>query len=59
MAPTNEVVEDDGPVVTFADYEKLMKRLEKEQNWEQIEQANPKAAAYQLRKQQEGMNLVV
>ena len=50
---TNEV---DEPVITFDDYEKLMKRLEKEKNFQAIEQANPKALAYQNRKQQEDIN---
>ena len=44
---------EEGPVITFQDYEALMKKLEKEQNWDAIEQANPKAAAYQRRNVQE------
>ncbi len=44
-----EEVEVKAPLVTFADYEKLMKRLEREGNFKDIEAANPKVRAYQDR----------
>ena len=34
------------PKVTFDDYEKLMERLEKEQNFDEIQKNNPKAMEY-------------
>ena len=36
-------VESQGKKVTFEDYEKLMQRLEKEQNFDEIRRQNPRA----------------
>ena len=47
---------DTAPRITFDDYEKLMKRLEKEENFEQIQQQNPKAREYLRRQQEEDIN---
>ena len=41
--PDQEVKADEGPAITFADYEKLMFQLERQRNFEDIEAQNPKA----------------
>ena len=45
--------EDQEGRVTFADYERLMQRLEKEKNWEEIQNQNPRARFYARREREE------
>ena len=50
---SGEVVAKEKPKITFEDYEKLMQRLEKEENWEEIASQNPKAREDLRQRQQE------
>mmetsp|Transcript_11504 Transcript_11504/g.14475 ORF Transcript_11504/g.14475 Transcript_11504/m.14475 type:complete len:189 (+) Transcript_11504:20-586(+) len=45
--------DEQGGRITFEDYEKLMHKLEREQNWRQIQEQNPKAKEYLRRYQEE------
>ena len=44
---------DKASVITFADYEKLVMKLEAEQNFEDIESQNPKALERRKREQKD------
>ena len=45
--------DDKGPVITFADYERLVMKLEQERNFSEIEAQNPKAMEDHKRLEQE------
>ena len=47
-----EVAEEDLPKLTFDDYEKMMKKIEADEEFEKIEESNPKAAAFRARERQ-------
>ena len=47
---------EEGERITFDDYEKLMQKLEKERNWEQIQEQNPKAREYRRLQQESDVN---
>ena len=53
---SGEVVAKEKPKITFEDYEKLMQRLEKEENWEEIASQNPKAREDMRQRQSEQLS---